>query len=37
MFSIAPLTSLSAMTTPVDPDPGASFRQLIAFATRYRA
>jgi hypothetical protein len=30
MFSIAPLTSLSAMTTPVDPDPAASFRQLIA-------
>ena len=30
MFSIAPLTSLSAMTTPVDPDPVASFRQLIA-------
>jgi len=30
MFSIAPLTSLSAMTTPVDPDPVASYRQLIA-------
>jgi hypothetical protein len=30
MFSIAPLTSLSAMVTPVDPDPVASFRQLIA-------
>ncbi len=30
MFSIAPLTSLSAMRTPVDPDPVASFRQLIA-------
>ena len=30
MFSIAPLTSLSAMMTPVDPDPVASFRQLIA-------
>jgi hypothetical protein len=30
MFSIAPLTSLSAMTTPVDPDPVASFRHLIA-------
>jgi hypothetical protein len=30
MFSIAPLTSLSAMTPPVDPDPVASFRQLIA-------
>jgi hypothetical protein len=30
MFSIAPLTSLSAMVmTPVDPDPVASFRQLI--------
>ena len=30
MFSIAPLTSLSAIITPVDPDPIASFRQLIA-------
>jgi hypothetical protein len=30
MFSIAPLTSLSAIMTPVDPDPVASFRQLIA-------
>ena len=30
MFSIAPLTSLSAVMTPVDPDPVASFRQLIA-------
>ena len=30
MFSIAPLTALSAMTTPVDPDPVASLRQLIA-------
>jgi hypothetical protein len=30
MFSIAPLTSLSAMTTPADPDPVVSFRQLIA-------
>jgi len=30
MFSIAPLTSLSAMTPPVDPDPVASFRGLIA-------
>jgi hypothetical protein len=30
MFSIAPLTSLSAVVTPVDPDPVASFRQLIA-------
>jgi hypothetical protein len=30
IFSIAPLTSLSAMMTPVDPDPVASFRQLIA-------
>jgi hypothetical protein len=31
MFSTAPLTSLSAMTPPVDPDPAASFRrQLIA-------
>jgi hypothetical protein len=30
LFSVAPLTSLSAMTTPVDPDPVASFRQLIA-------
>jgi hypothetical protein len=29
MFSIAPLTSLSAMTPPVDPDAVASFRQLI--------
>jgi hypothetical protein len=29
-FSMAPLTSLSAMVTPVDPDPVASFRQLIA-------
>src|SRR5262245_6589434 len=30
MFSFAPLTSLSAVVTPVDPDPVASFRQLIA-------
>src|SRR5205809_944071 len=30
MFSIAPLTSLPAIMTPVDPDPVASFRQLIA-------
>ena len=30
MFSMAPLTSLSAMVTPVDPDPAGSFRQLIA-------
>jgi len=30
MFSIAPLTSMSAAVTPVDPDPVASFRQLIA-------
>ena len=30
MFSIAPLTSLSAMTPPVDPDPVTSFRDLIA-------
>jgi hypothetical protein len=30
MFSGAPITSLSAMRTPVDPDPVASFRQLIA-------
>jgi hypothetical protein len=30
MFSSTPLTSLSAMTTPVDPDPVASFRHLIA-------
>jgi hypothetical protein len=30
MFSIAPLTSLSAMTPPVDPDPIASFRDLVA-------
>ena len=30
MFSSAPLTSLSAMTTPVGPDPDASYRQLIA-------
>ena len=30
MFSIAPLTSLSAMTPPVDSDPVASFRDLIA-------
>jgi hypothetical protein len=30
MFSIAPLTSLSAMMTPVDPDPVANFHQLIA-------
>jgi hypothetical protein len=30
MFSMAPLTSLSALVTPVDPDPVASFRQLIA-------
>jgi len=30
MFSIAPLTSLPAMTPPVNPDPVASFRGLIA-------
>jgi hypothetical protein len=30
MFSMAPLTSLSAVVTPVDTDPVASFRQLIA-------
>src|SRR5215469_10638936 len=30
MFSIAPLTSLSAMTPLVDPDPIASFRDLVA-------
>lgn len=30
MFSIAPLTSLSAMTPPVDPDPAASFRDPVA-------
>ncbi len=30
MLSIAPLTSLSAMTPPVDPDPVTSFRDLIA-------
>jgi hypothetical protein len=30
MFSIAPLTSLSAVVTPVDPDPMASLRQFIA-------
>ena len=30
MFSIAPLTSLPAVMTPIDPDPVASFRQLIA-------
>jgi hypothetical protein len=30
MFSMAPLTSLSAISTPVDPDSVASFRQLIA-------
>jgi hypothetical protein len=30
MFSIAPLTSLSAVVTLEDPDPVASFRQLIA-------
>jgi hypothetical protein len=30
MFSIAPLTSLSAMTTPADPDPVTSFRNLLA-------
>ena len=29
-FSVAPLRSLSLMTTPIDPDPVASFRQLIA-------
>jgi hypothetical protein len=29
-FSIAPLTSLSAMTLPVDPDPAASLRDLVA-------
>jgi hypothetical protein len=30
LFSVAPLTSLSAISTPADPDPVASFRQLIA-------
>ena len=30
VFSSAPLTSLSAMTTPVGPDPDARYRQLIA-------
>jgi hypothetical protein len=30
MFFIAPLTSLSVMTTPVDPDPVTSFRNLLA-------
>jgi len=30
MFSIAPLTSLSAMTPPVDPDPVASVRDFVA-------
>ena len=30
LFSVAPLTSLSAISTSVDPDPVASFRQLIA-------
>ena len=30
MFSIAPLTALPAVMTPIDPDPVASFRQLIA-------
>jgi hypothetical protein len=30
MFSSAPLTSLSARPPPVDPDPVASFRHLIA-------
>jgi hypothetical protein len=30
LFSVAPLTSLSAISTSVDPDPAASFRQLIA-------
>jgi hypothetical protein len=34
MFSIALLTSLSAITPPVDPDPIASFR---CRAARYRA
>jgi hypothetical protein len=37
MFSIAPLTSLSTMTTQVDPDPVASFRQLIALSTFWRS
>src|SRR5262249_51973036 len=36
VISIAPLTSLSAMKLPVDPDPAASFRDLVAVA-RYRA
>ena len=30
MFSSAPLTALPAVMTPIDPDPVASFRQLIA-------
>src|SRR5262249_61935988 len=30
-FSVAPLRSLSLITMPVDPDPVASFRLLIAF------
>jgi hypothetical protein len=30
MFSVAPLASLPIMTTPVDPDPVATFRHLIA-------
>ena len=32
MFSIAPLTSLSAVVTPVDPDPMASLRRFIALS-----
>jgi hypothetical protein len=36
-FSVAPLRSLSLMTTPVDPDPVASFRQLIALPDPARA
>jgi hypothetical protein len=36
-FSVAPLRSLSLITTPVDPDPVASFRQLIALPDPSRA
>jgi hypothetical protein len=34
MFSITPLTSLPAITSPVDPDPVATFRQLIALPSK---
>lgn len=39
LFSVAPLTSLPAISTSVDPDPVASFRQLIAlpFDTAHEA